>query len=80
MPTITVRSTYRKAATTLRPQQSTDAAGRECLRITGKAFRAAEQRCAYAGVDAIDFESLPVVDGYGNWQPLQCGDYIARKL
>lgn len=86
---ITVTSTYRKDAATLRPQAAT-INGRSCLVISKRAFRRVESRISYAGDDGIDRSSIPTVPGYGYWDELdgiraqrlglQRGDIIAWAL
>lgn len=87
--TITVTSTYRQASATLRPRATT-INGRACLVITRRAFRRAEERCSYAGTDGIHRGTIPVVDGFGQWDEIGLekayrlglgrGDFVAWAL
>lgn len=63
---IILQSVYRKFSAMVRPVQSTHK-GRACLLIKASQLHDAERRCAYAGADGIDRNSLPQIAGYGPW-------------
>ena len=75
-----VTSQYRKASTTIRPTLKTGLTGLRYLSVTARAFRAAEDRCSYAGNDGIHIGAIPKVDGYGHWSQDAEGNLIAWAL
>jgi len=77
MKRLTLTSTYRKSKTVVRLTATTGRKGRQCLRISAAAFRAAEARCSYAGTDGICISSIPLVDSYGPWSQDPDGNVIA---
>ena len=79
-PSIVVTSQYRKASAVLRPSLRTSPAGRQYLRISRRAFRAAEARISYAGNDGVNIGGMPAVEGYGDWMQDDDGNVIAWQL
>jgi len=79
MPSLTVTSVYRRASTIVRPTIQSSPSGHQFLRITRRALRAAEARCAYPGSDGINIDTMPAIDGFGHWHAMPEGDVVAWR-